>query len=115
MLVLASCQKNERPFVVSKIQAAAKLATCETTIDKIVLATEQKRVIKWLGGKKQAVFLAYSQATVKTGIDLNKLKPEDITIGPKTITTPKLIPTGTVRRLPNSSITCSGVAVVATS
>ena len=59
MLVLASCQKNERPFVVSKIQAAAKLATCETTIDKIVLATEQKRVIKWLGGKKQAVFLAY--------------------------------------------------------
>ena len=70
----------------SKIQAAAKLATCETTIDKIVLATEQKKVIKWLGGKKQAVFLAYSQATVKTGIDLDKLTRDDIKILEKSIT-----------------------------
>ena len=85
MLVFGACKQDDRPFVVSKIQKAAKLATCETTIDKIVLATEQKRIIKWLGGRKQAVFLAYSQATVKTGIDLDKLAEDDIVVKEKSI------------------------------
>lgn len=82
---MGSCKQDDRPFVVSKIQKAAKLATTETTIDKIVLATEQKRIIKWLGGRKQAVFLAYSQATIKSGIDLDKLSEDDIVVKEKSI------------------------------
>lgn len=84
-LIAVSCNNSDRPFVVSKIKEAAKLATCETTIDKIVLATEQKRIIKWLGGRKQAVFLAYSQATIKTGIDLDKLTEDDISVSDRAI------------------------------
>jgi len=86
LLALGSCQQDDRPFVVSKIQRASKLATCETTVDKIILATEQKRIIKWLGGRKQAMFLAYSKATIKTGVDLDKLSRDDIKIVEKSIT-----------------------------
>ncbi len=80
-----SCKENQRALVVSKIKSASKLATVEFTLDKIVFATKDK---KFLGiiRLNQAAFLAYTQATVKTGIDLNKLKEEDIKIEGKRIT-----------------------------
>ena len=78
-LSVCSCKKDKRALVVGKIQAASKLATTEFTIDKIVHGTKTKKLF-WVVKLSEARFLAYSKANIKTGIDLNKLKPEDIKI-----------------------------------
>ncbi len=80
-----SCQESHRAIVVSKIKSASKLATVEFTLDKIVFATKDKRFLGIIR-LNQAAFLAYTQATVKTGIDLNKLQEDDIKIEGKRIT-----------------------------
>jgi hypothetical protein len=84
LIILASCHKDQRAIVVSKVQKASKLATCEFVIDKAVFSKKDK---KFLGLIKlnEAYFLAYSQAIIKTGIDLQNLKPEDIKISDKMI------------------------------
>lgn len=76
---LGSCKKDKRALVVGKIQSASKLATTEFTVDKIVHGTKTKKLL-WVVKLSESRFLAYSKANIKTGIDLNKLKPEDITI-----------------------------------
>ena len=79
LLIFSGCQKNKRHLVVSKIQNTAKLATTETIIDKVVIGQKEKRI----GGLVKigsAEFVAYSQAIVKTGIDLKKINREDIII-----------------------------------
>ena len=79
ILVLSGCADKKRHFVISKIKSTAQLATTETTIDKVVIGTKERRafgLIK-LG---QAEFVAYTEATVKTGIDLTELRPEDVVI-----------------------------------
>ncbi len=84
LLTLLSCKEQKRHFVVSKIKSAAKIATVETTIDKIVLGTKEKRL---LGIVKinQAQFVAYTRAFIKSGIDLNQLEPGDVKIDGKRI------------------------------
>jgi hypothetical protein len=84
LLTVFSCAKDKRYLVVSKIRQASKLATTETTIDKIVFGTSEKRLLGIIH-LNQARFAAYSKAIVKSGIDLNKLKPEDIHIDAKRI------------------------------
>lgn len=79
-----ACKKNERTLVVSKIQQAAKLATTEVTIDKVVFGTSDKRILG-IVRLNQARFAAYSTAHIKSGIDLNKLKPSDIIVQEKSI------------------------------
>lgn len=79
LLVFSSCQKNKRYLVVSKIKSTAKLATTETIIDKVVIGQKEKRILG-LVRLGNADFVAYSQAIVKTGIDLTKLKRGDISI-----------------------------------
>lgn len=74
-----SCQKNQRGLVVGKIKKASKLATTEYTIDKIVYGVKRKK-LAWVVNLNQARFLAHSKAIVKTGIDLDKLKMEDVDI-----------------------------------
>ena len=79
LLIFSGCQKNKRHLVVSKIQNTAKLATTETIIDKVVIGQKEKRI----GGLVKigsAEFVAYSQAIVKTGIDLKKINRKDIII-----------------------------------
>ena len=70
--------------MVSKIRKASKLATVEFTIDKTVFASRDKKLL-WLIKLNHADFLAYTQAFVKTGIDLNKLQPDDVVIDGKMI------------------------------
>ena len=71
-------------FTVSKIRSVLKLSTTETVIDKVVVGEKTK---KFLGIVKlgDADFVATSEATVKTGVDLSKLQPKDIRIDGKRI------------------------------
>lgn len=85
LLILNSCKKDDRPLVVSKIQSAAKLATTQVMIDKYIFATKEKNLL-WVIKLNEAYYAAKSVATVKLGIDLNKIKKEDITIQDKAIT-----------------------------
>jgi hypothetical protein len=79
LIIVFSCRKNDRAIVVSKIKSASKLATVEFTLDKVVFATKDKKFLGLIR-LNQAAFLAYTQAYIKTGIDLNKLKQEDVKI-----------------------------------
>lgn len=87
LLILAlstiSCS-NKRALVVGKIQQASKLATTEFTIDKLVFGVKNKRIL-WAVKLNEAQFLAQSQAIIKAGIDLEKIKEKDIVIKNKKI------------------------------
>jgi len=75
---IVSCQTDDRAFVVGKIKNASDLATTEFVIDKIVYGSKT-RTLAWFK-LNETNFLAYSQAVVKTGIDLNQIKENDIII-----------------------------------
>ncbi|MBD8489036.1 DUF4230 domain-containing protein [Echinicola sp. CAU 1574] len=77
-LIFFSCNRDERALVVGKIQLASDLSTTEFVIDKVVFGTKTKKLL--LINISEAQFLAYSKATVKTGVDLSKISPEDILI-----------------------------------
>jgi hypothetical protein len=83
LIFLLSC-KDKRLFTVAKIQDAAKLATTETIIDKVVIGNKTKYLLKFvkLG---EARFVCYSEARIKSGIDIKKIKKEDIKIDGKQI------------------------------
>ncbi|MDZ7605912.1 MAG: DUF4230 domain-containing protein [Cyclobacteriaceae bacterium] len=81
--LLFSC-KDKRALVISKVQAVSKLATTETIIDKTVIGTKTKSVIGLLK-LNEANFVAYTEATIKTGIDLQKLGAYDVRINGKEI------------------------------
>ena len=78
LFLLASCQNNERAMVVGKIQEASDLVSTEYTIDKVVFGTKAKNIL-WIQFS-ESQFMAYSQAKIKTGIDLSKIQEEDIII-----------------------------------
>ena len=79
LLVFSGCQKNKRHLVISKIKSTAKLATTETIIDKVVIGQKERKIFG-LVKISNAEFVAYSQAIVKTGIDLTKIERNDIKI-----------------------------------
>lgn len=85
-LLITACneKEDERYLVVSKVKSVAKLATTETIIDKVVLGTQEKKLLGFIKLNK-AYFAANTQATILSGIDLNKLKAEDIVIDNKKI------------------------------
>ncbi|WP_229683376.1 DUF4230 domain-containing protein [Echinicola rosea] len=76
--LLVGCKEDHRAMVVGKIQQAKDLATTEFLIDKVVFGTKTKKLL--FINISESRFLAYSKATVKTGVDLGNLRPEDITI-----------------------------------
>ncbi|AWW32119.1 DUF4230 domain-containing protein [Echinicola strongylocentroti] len=78
MVFLSGCKKDDRAMVVGKIQQASDLATTEFLIDKVVFGTKTKKLL--FLDISQARFLAYSKASVKTGVDLSSLSAEDVTI-----------------------------------
>jgi hypothetical protein len=84
MLILVSCKQDNRGMVVGKIKRASKLATTEFTIDKIVYGVKRKRLM-WVVNLNDAKFVARSQAIVKAGVNLEKLKAEDVKIEGKRI------------------------------
>jgi hypothetical protein len=81
---MVSCQKNKEGLVVSKIQKASKLATAEFTLNKAVVATKGKTLF-WVIKLNEAIFVANTKAVIKAGIDLEKLKKDDISINGKSI------------------------------
>ena len=85
-LAVFSCKnkEDERYIVVSKIKSVAKLATTETIIDKVVLGTQEKKLLGVIK-LNTSYFAANTKATLLSGIDLNDLKPEDIKISDKRI------------------------------
>ena len=83
LLALTSCNE-QRALVVGKIQEASKLSTTEFRVDKLVFGIKNKRIL-WVIKLNQAQFLAQSQAIIKAGIDLEKIKEEDIQIQGKKI------------------------------
>src|SRR5690554_5584175 len=76
--LFSSCQQDERALVVGKIQAASDLVSTEFTVDKVVFGTKTRNLL-WFKFS-EAQFMAYSQAKIKAGIDLNKILEEDIVI-----------------------------------
>lgn len=85
LLTLIACQNDQRGLVVGKIQNASDLATTEFTVDKIVHGTKTRK-LSWFIQLSEARFLAYSQAKIKSGIDLSKISESDIEIKGKRIT-----------------------------
>ena len=79
VILLVGCDSDQRPLVISKIQSVSKLATTETIIDKTVVGVKSKSVLG-LVQFRDAHFVAYTEAIVKTGIDLKKLEARDIKI-----------------------------------
>src|SRR5690606_14136459 len=77
-LLLFACQKDERALVVGKIQSAGDLVTSEFTVDKVVFGRKTKNLM-WFKFN-EANFMAYSQAKIKTGIDLTKIQEKDVVI-----------------------------------
>lgn len=77
--MLSSCKKDDRGLVVGKVKKASKLATTEFTIDKIVFGVKRKKLL-WVVKLNEAKFLAHSKAIIKAGVDLEKLKKEDVDI-----------------------------------
>ena len=85
LLLVSACQEDQRGLVVGKIQNASDLATTEFTVDKIVHGTKTRK-LSWFIKLSEARFLAYSQAKIKSGIDLSKISAEDVKIEGKRIT-----------------------------
>ena len=54
-------------MVIGKIQSASKLATTETTIDKIVYGVQDKKLL-WIIRLNEARFFAYTKAIIWSGI-----------------------------------------------
>lgn len=77
--VLFSSCEEKRGLVVGKIQKAAKLSTTEFTVDKLVWGVKNKRIL-WFIKLNQAQFLAQSQAVIKAGVNLARIREEDVKI-----------------------------------
>ncbi|MEQ9403984.1 MAG: DUF4230 domain-containing protein [Cyclobacteriaceae bacterium] len=82
-ILFSSC-RDDRGLVVGKIKKASKLATTEFTVDKIVYGVKRKRLL-WVVKLNEAKFLAHSTAIIKAGVNLEKLKQEDVQIEGKRI------------------------------
>jgi hypothetical protein len=76
VVMASSCSRSgpDRAMVISKLKNSAKLATVEYVVTKVISTKDNN----WFA--KDAYFFAETEATIKAGIDLDKLKDEDIKI-----------------------------------
>ncbi len=83
ILLSVSCKEEEkepdRTTVISKLKNSSKLATVEYVVSKIISAKDEN----WFS--KDTYFFAETQASIKVGIDLEKLNENDISIAGKKI------------------------------
>lgn len=78
--ILLSCNKpQDKTFIVTKIRSASKLATTEVILNKIVWTDVRGRRIKGLF-KKDNILMFNTEATLKLGVNLNKLNEDDIMV-----------------------------------
>lgn len=81
LLAVSACKRMpDRPRVVGEIKSVAQLATLEAVLTKVVIGNRQKKLLMGLITPRDASFLAHTEATVKVGIDLHKLREEHIRI-----------------------------------
>jgi hypothetical protein len=75
ILFSLSCNREpDRAMVISKLKNTSKLATVEYIVTKVISAKDKN----WFA--RDAYFFAETEATIKAGIDLGKLKAEDVKI-----------------------------------
>ena len=76
LIIFASCKEEQpdRGEVIQKIRNASELATVEYVVSKVISA-QKKHFLS-----KNTYFFAETEATIKAGIDLSKLRPGDIDI-----------------------------------
>ncbi len=80
ILISISCNlEPDRTLVISNLKNSSKLATVEYVVSKIISAKDDN----WFA--KDAYFFAETEAAIKIGVDLEKLKEEDISIQGKRI------------------------------
>ncbi len=80
VLISISCNSEpDRTLVISNLKNSSKLATVEYVVSKIISAKDEN----WFA--KDAYFFAETEASIKVGVDLEKLKEEDISIQGKRI------------------------------
>jgi hypothetical protein len=78
---LTGCQiRSKSGIVISKLSKVSKLSTVEVVLTKYVYDIEELRSFwnRIFGIDK--IFLSRTEATVKFGVDLSKIQPEDILI-----------------------------------
>ena len=80
IVFLLGCKEDKRYLAVSKIKSTCALATTETIIDKVVIGYKEKRTFFRLFALGEATYLAETEATIKTGVRLENIMPEDVTI-----------------------------------
>src|SRR5690349_20757702 len=83
-LALGGCGDKKRSLAISRIKAASKLATTKTTLKKMIFATQDKRFLGIIT-INQSRFAARTTAYVLAGVDLSKLREEDVHITDNTI------------------------------
>jgi hypothetical protein len=75
VLLSSSCTREpDRAMVISKLKNSSKLATVEYIVTKVISAKDKN----WFA--KDAYFFAETEASIKAGIDLEKIKEEDVKI-----------------------------------
>ncbi len=80
---LTSCARPDpQAVILNRLKQASKLATVKFTYNKIVWGEKEKRLFIKL---HNASFLAYSKVEITAGIDLAKIRPGNVTVGPKSI------------------------------
>nr|MBI1230116.1 DUF4230 domain-containing protein [Cytophagales bacterium] len=84
LIAITGCEKDDRALIVGKIQQASDLVSSEVVVDKVVFGKKTRKV--FFVPINESSFLAYSQAKIKTGINLNNLTADDIKMEGTTIT-----------------------------
>jgi hypothetical protein len=82
--LITGCRQDQRGLVIGKIQQASDLVVTEFVVDKVVFGKKKKNIL--FIPVNEASFLAYSRARIKTGINLERIREEDIQIEGKKIT-----------------------------
>lgn len=75
----SSCQEKTK-FEISKIKSVSKLATVEFVVSKTVYGHKDRRFPLIPIRLNRASFMAFTEARIKAGINLAKIKQEDISI-----------------------------------
>ena len=80
LFLTVSCSNEpDRALVISKLKNSSKLATVEYIVTKVISAKEKNLILK------DAYFFAETEAVIKAGIDLEKLKEDNVRITGKRI------------------------------
>jgi len=80
-ILLIGCNRSdEKQFLVTKIRSAAKLATTEVVITKIVSGTIPDKGVPGLLRYTNPDVIFNTEATIKLGVDLKKINNKDIRI-----------------------------------